>query len=181
MGLLTGIFGDAIKPITDLASEAIKDKDKQAQMKVDLQRAVLEAEDKAEQRLHEQMTAQIEVNKVEAGSSNMFVAGWRPAVGWVSVVALAYSVILNPIASWIARVLWEYQGNFPTLDQDSFMFLLAGMLGFGGLRSWEKISGVKEKEPEPSPPAAPAKLPTGYSSMGIPDYTELPEDAPWKK
>lgn len=184
MSFLGGILGDAIKPITDIVKETVKDKDKALQLEADIQRVVIDAEDKAEQRIHEQMLAQIDVNKTEAASSNMFVAGWRPAVGWVGVTGMAYSFIINPVISWVARVAFEYEGSFPSLETEAILFFMAGMLGFGGLRTWEKISGVSTKEPEPSPPASEASQ--GQTGIKLdPDtikrITTPPKEVPWSR
>lgn len=82
-------------------------------------------------------TAQAEINKIEAASPNWFVAGWRPAVGWVCVAALLQHFILLP---WV-KVLWP-ETILPALDMEALMTILLGMLGLGFQRSWEKIRGV---------------------------------------
>ena len=92
--------------------------------------------------------AQVDVNKIEAASSNLFVSGWRPAVGWVGVAGLAYQFLGYPFMQWA----WAFgqgvdlipQGLSapPDLDVEQLMTLLAGLLGFGGMRSFEKHKGV---------------------------------------
>ena len=84
--------------------------------------------------------AQTEVNKVEASSSNIFVAGWRPAVGWICAFGLAYAVILAPLIAFIAR-LAGYQGSFPVIEGEILNTTLFGMLGLGLFRTAEKITG----------------------------------------
>jgi len=95
--------------------------------------------------------AQVEVNKVEAASSNFFVAGWRPAVGWVGVLGLFYQFLGYPLLQWV----WSFGQGMdwipnglnppPDLQTDQLMTLLAGLLGFGGMRSFEKTKGVARK------------------------------------
>jgi hypothetical protein len=95
--------------------------------------------------------AQVEVNKIEAGSSSLFVAGWRPAVGWIGVLGLAYQFLGYPLMQW----LWAFGQGVdiipkelhapPDLDVEQLMTLLAGLLGFGGMRSFEKSKGVAAK------------------------------------
>jgi roadblock/LC7 domain-containing protein len=85
-------------------------------------------------------TAQTEVNKIEASSSSLFVAGWRPAVGWICAFGLAYAVIMEPLIAFIAR-LAGYLGVFPKLDNDILNTTLFGMLGLGLFRTAEKITG----------------------------------------
>lgn len=83
-----------------------------------------------------EMTAQTDINKVEAGSSSFFVAGWRPYIGWVCGVALTYQYIARP---FLVAFLPAYQ--FPGLDENLWQ-LMMGMLGLGGLRSFEKFKGI---------------------------------------
>jgi len=85
--------------------------------------------------------AQIEVNKVEAASSNWFVSSWRPAVGWICVCGLAYNFIIYPLMLWFASA---FHAGFvpPPLFSENLMELVLGMLGLGGLRTVEKIKGV---------------------------------------
>lgn len=95
--------------------------------------------------------AQIEVNKVEAASSSVFVAGWRPAIGWIGAAAMAYQFLLYPMLLWG----WTYlQGTGwipkelappPVLDADQLWVILSGILGIAGMRSYEKTKGVAAK------------------------------------
>ena len=91
-----------------------------------------------------QMAGQLEINKVEAANANLFVSGWRPAIGWVCAMALAYQYLLRPLLSW-ATIAAGY--NFPVMPglDDNLWQLMMGMLGMGGLRTFEKVSGVAAK------------------------------------
>jgi len=84
--------------------------------------------------------AQIEVNKVEAASQNLFVAGWRPAVGWVCAGAYAYSFVVQPFLLFFITVLhWPVDiAQLPVLDMGELGVLLFGMLGLAGYRTFEK-------------------------------------------
>lgn len=88
---------------------------------------------------------QLNVNLEEAKSSNWFVAGWRPACGWVGASALAYSAILEPLARFIAAVAFGYAGTFPALDTNITMQILFGLLGLGAMRSYDKQQGTDTK------------------------------------
>ena len=90
------------------------------------------------------MVAQTDINKVEAASSSMFVAGWRPFVGWVGGFGLAYAAILEPILRLIAT-LNGYTGEFPVIDTTITMQILFGLLGLGAMRSYDKMKGVATK------------------------------------
>ena len=82
--------------------------------------------------------AQIEVNKVEANSNSLFVSGWRPFVGWTCGVALCYHFVLQP---FLVFLLYSsgYQMDLPVFDMTTLTTILMGLLGLGGLRSYEKV------------------------------------------
>lgn len=85
--------------------------------------------------MQEPAKLQVELNKIEAQHRSAFVAGWRPAIGWVCAFGLAFPFILNPILQW-------YTGDpGPLLPMDSLMELVIAMLGFGSLRTYEKLKG----------------------------------------
>lgn len=88
---------------------------------------------------------QIQVNKIEAASSSLFTSGWRPFIAWVCGVALAYSSILEPILRFVARVCFDYLGEFPEIDDDITLQVLLGMLGLGAMRSYDKVQGTVRK------------------------------------
>ena len=95
--------------------------------------------------------AQIEVNKVEAASSSLFVAGWRPAIGWIGVLAMAYQFLAYPLFQWGWK--WAQAGGWvpagmeppPVLEADQLWVILSGILGIAGMRSFEKTKGVASK------------------------------------
>lgn len=91
--------------------------------------------------------AQIEVNKAEAASGNIFVAGWRPFIGWVCGVAVMWDLVLMKVALTIASFAGEKYVtailNMPKLDTEGDLWVLLGsLLGIGSLRTIEKIKGV---------------------------------------
>lgn len=90
------------------------------------------------------MTAQTDINKVEAGSDSVLVAGWRPFCGWVGGFGLAYAAILEPTIRLVATLL-GYTGTFPAIDTTVTMQVLFGMLGLGAMRSYDKVKGVATK------------------------------------
>ena len=96
--------------------------------------------DKAEkaQLIQEINKAQIEVNKVEANSNSLFVSGWRPFVGWTCGVALCYHFVLQPFLTFVLYSFGQ-QITLPTFDMGTLTTILMGMLGLGGLRSYEKV------------------------------------------
>jgi hypothetical protein len=89
----------------------------------------------------ESALAQLEVNKVEAASSSLFVSGWRPATGWVCVLGMAGNFIVTPFANFVLALL-DVHVVVPLVPLDTMMPVLLGLLGLGGLRTFEKTKGV---------------------------------------
>lgn len=85
--------------------------------------------------------AQTDTNRVEAASTSTFVSGWRPFIGWTCGSAFAINFVVGPMAQWIAA-LNGHVVSFPPLDWATMMPVLLGMLGLGGMRSYEKKNGV---------------------------------------
>ena len=119
-----------IDPVSQILDKFIADKD----LKLKLQHEL-------NQELHKANMAQIEVNKVEAQHRTVFVAGWRPFTGWICASALAYHFIIEPIIIF-ALATQNIQLTLPTFDMGSLLTVLMGMLGLGGLRTYEKTKGI---------------------------------------
>jgi len=97
----------------------------------------LDKEEKA-QLIQEINKAQIEVNKVEAGSSNLFVSGWRPSVGWVCSIALCYHFVLQPLLMFVFSAIGKPM-ELPAFQMETLTTVLLGILGLGSMRSIEKV------------------------------------------
>lgn len=100
---------------------------------------------KAEEQLRADLQAwdkaQTDVNAVEAANENIFVSGWRPALGWTCAFAFAFIYVIGPMITWLSTMA----GNpipLPSFNVDALMGLTLGMLGLGGLRTYEKVKGV---------------------------------------
>ena len=94
---------------------------------------------------HEANLAQVEVNKVEAASKSMFVAGWRPFVGWTCGLALMYHFLLSPLLQFILRAS-GIEVELPEFEFAQLSPSLMGMLGLGTLRTYEKLRGVSREK-----------------------------------
>ena len=84
------------------------------------------------------ISGQLEINAKEAANPSVFVAGWRPFVGWIGGLGLAYAAFIEPIGRFVATVVFEYHGTFPVIDTTITMQVLFGLLGLGVMRSFDK-------------------------------------------
>lgn len=89
------------------------------------------------------LKGQLEINKIEASHSSIFVAGWRPFIGWVCGFGLLYASILEPIMRFVAKMV-GYVGEFPIIDTTLTMQVLIGMLGLVAARTREKEKNVSK-------------------------------------
>lgn len=126
-----------ISPITGLLDKFVPDADERA-------RLAHEIATMAERQAHELALAQIGVNKAEAASSSIFKGGWRPFIGWTCGAAFAYHFVLQPLAVFVLVSLGEPVPDLPKFEMDALMTVLFGMLGLGGLRTFEKFKGVSK-------------------------------------
>ena len=99
----------------------------------------------AEKELRDSLLAadkgQMEVNAVEAAHRSIFVAGWRPFIGWTCGIAFLYHFIVVPSVQF-GFAMYGENIPLPTFDMNALLTVLLGMLGFGGMRSYEKIKGI---------------------------------------
>jgi hypothetical protein len=125
------VIESLIGPVAGLLDKFIEDKDQKNALAHQI--ATM-----SENHAQELSKGQLEVNKIEAASKSLFVAGWRPAVGWSCCFALVYSTILSPILS-----IWF---TVPPVDSSLLTTVLMGMLGLGAMRSAEKIQKVSREK-----------------------------------
>lgn len=135
-----GIVDTIAKVIDDLHTSDKERLDAEIELRrIGIEEARIEAE---------LIAGQQRINEAEAQHASLFVAGWRPAIGWIGAAALGYQFVLYPFmvwgwtamqgAGWVPASL----SPPPVLDADALWVILTGMLGIAGLRSWEKGKGV---------------------------------------
>jgi len=124
-----------IGPVTGLLDKFIEDKDQKNAL-------AHEIATMAEKQAHEIALAQIEVNKIEAQSPSLFKSGWRPFLGWVCAAAFAYHFLMQPLVVFGLAYGGYDPIDLPEFDMGSMMTVLMGMLGLGGLRTYEKQKGL---------------------------------------
>ena len=126
MSLVTSLIG----PVSGLLDKFIEDKDKKAAL-------AHEIATMSERHHQELMKAQLEVNKVEAGHSSLFVSGWRPFIGWTCGLGMFGNFITIPFSNFVLA-LAEVDIVIPLVPLETMMPVLMGMLGLGAMRSFEK-------------------------------------------
>lgn len=133
---------DVLGPIISKVLDFIPDPQKKAEAQLKLQQEL----DANSQAIINALTAvdkaQSETNTEEAKSPNLFIAGWRPAIGWTCGAAFAYAYVLQPLITFLFAAFGHPIKDLPVLNLSDMMPVLLGMLGLGGLRSWEKSQGV---------------------------------------
>ena len=136
MNPITSLLSTLVEPVTELISEFVVDKDKSAEIAYRISTL-------AATQAHEQALGQLEVNRAEAASGSMFVGGWRPAVGWCCMTAMAVNFVITPIFGPLIEAYTVVK--MVPLDMSEMMPILLGLLGLGGMRSYEKSQGVARK------------------------------------
>jgi len=124
-----------IGPVTGLLDKFIPDADEKAKL-------AHEIATMAEKQAHEANMGQLEINKMEAQHRSVFIAGWRPFLGWGLSFAMIWHFVLVPMISFGFAYGGIEAPELPAFDMNSLMTVLMGMLGLGGLRTFEKTKGL---------------------------------------
>lgn len=131
-----------VPAISGLLSEVIPDKDKREAMAHDIATMT-------EKQAHDQIMAQVQVNKQEAAHKSIFVAGWRPGIGWICGFGLGFNYVILPMTRMGAALYGvdaETLELLVPLDFGTMSTILLGMLGLGGMRTYEKRNGVAREK-----------------------------------
>ena len=127
-----------VGPVSSLLDKFIPDADER-------NRLAHEIATMSERHAHEINKAQLAVNQTEAAHKSIFIAGWRPALGWCFVAGIAGNYIIIPFANF-GLALSGNEVQVPLIDLETFMPVLIGMLGLSGMRSFEKSKGVQREK-----------------------------------
>ena len=128
-----------IGPVTGLLDKFIPDADEKA-------RLAHEIATMSERHAQELAKGQLEINKAEAAHKSLFVAGWRPFVGWTCGVALAWHFVGQPLVVFGIAVFGVDAPELPAFEMESLLTVLLGMLGLGGLRTFEKTKNIAREK-----------------------------------
>ena len=132
------IIASLIGPVTGLLDKFIEDKDTKNALAHEI--ATL-----SQKQAQEAMIAQLEVNKAEAAHKSLFVAGWRPFIGWVCGLGFFSNFIVIPVANFVLQLL-SNPVVIPMIDTSQMMPVLMGMLGLGAMRTVEKVQKVSREK-----------------------------------
>jgi Holin of 3TMs, for gene-transfer release len=129
------ILGSVFELGKDLIDRFIPDKSEAARVEAEFLRMAAQGE-------LQQVIAQLEINAKEAQHASIFVAGWRPFFGWAGGFGFVYATMGQPLLAWISAMNgWAAP---PTLNLDLLWVVVTGMLGIGGLRTFEKTKGLSK-------------------------------------
>ena len=131
MSLLNSLIG----PVTGILDKVIEDKDQKAKL-------AHEIATMSDTHAQQALLAQLEINKAEAASGSLFKGGWRPFIGWTSGIAFEYHFVLQPLLVFVLTASGVDLPELPEFDMSTLLTVLGGMLGIGGLRTYEKQKGL---------------------------------------
>ena len=126
-----------VGPLVDKFVDRIPNGNERARAKEQLEQGLVDAANQV-------MLAQTEINKAEAAHKSIFVAGWRPFIGWVCGVGICWSMVAQPVFQWGINAFGD-GSQLPTVDTSYLMELGTAMLGMSGLRTFEKLKKVERK------------------------------------
>ncbi len=129
------LLSSLIEPVSNLLDKAIPDQD----LKRKLSHEIATMSEKHAQEL---ALAQIKVNAAEAASGSLFKGGWRPCVGWLCAIAFGYHFVFQPVIIFVVALIGIEIPELPEFDMGTLLTVLGGMLGIGGLRTYEKQKGL---------------------------------------
>ena len=131
------ILGSLLEPATKILDKVIEDKDQKNAL-------AHEIATMAERHAQELAKGQLEVNKAEAAHKSLFVAGWRPFIGWICGVAMLANFLLIPMANFVLDLSGS-TNTIPLIELETMMPVLMGMLGLGAMKSYEKVKKVSRE------------------------------------
>lgn len=166
------IIGDLISEVGKTVRQVIPNKEDQRRFELQLR----EIEDRYSERAHTEAMGQIETNKIEAAHASVFVAGWRPALGWIGSIGAAVAFVIVPLGTMIEA--WGASRPIPEYPIENLMAMILYLLGASGIRSFDKLKGTAFSKLGDNPGAA--KI-TAYSGPAAAEGADSEGDAPWNR
>ena len=132
--ILQPIIGPIVEKLIDRIPNPNDRAKAKEQFEMELMQAVMNAS-----------SQQNKINEIEAAHKSVFVAGWRPFIGWICGIGLLWAFVLQPMAAWVFIVFMPDSPPPPQIPTDGLYQLVLAMLGMGGLRTFEKMRGVSRE------------------------------------
>lgn len=136
-GPLLALLPSLLPALTEVLDRVVPDQAAAAKAKLEMEAKLLEA-------VTTQAGQQAAINQAEAGHRSIFVAGWRPFIGWVCGAGLAWAFVVAPMLAWLLPAAGVVAA-LPALQMEYLLELVVAMLGLGALRSFEKMRGVASR------------------------------------
>ena len=133
--MIAALIPQLLPILATVVDKTVPDKVQKSVAMLELEKALIDNADKIN-------LETIKTNQIEAGHKSIWVAGWRPAIGWSCSLGIAWLFIGHPVATWVAQMLGYTGMVMPTIDTEILLELTLAMLGMAGLRTFEKIKGV---------------------------------------
>jgi len=141
------LIGGIIDTVGRVADSLFTSDEEREKLKIDATKVQTDAYRAETERAH----GQLDINKIEAQHASVFVAGWRPAVGWTGVFAMFYQFVIYPFLGWgwysmqAAGWISAELAPPPMIDTEALWVILTGILGLGAYRSAEKIKSADKR------------------------------------
>jgi hypothetical protein len=132
--MISALISSILPVASEVIDRLVPDKNAAAKAKTEMQKALVDAETAG-------ILGNLEINKIEAASRSVWVAGWRPFIGWSCGFAMLYAYVVQPILTF-GMAQAGYLIELPRVELGEMMPVLLGMLGLGGMRSFEKLKGL---------------------------------------
>ena len=132
--MISALVSSILPVASEVIDRLVPDKNAAAKAKTEMQKALVDAETAG-------VLGNLEINKIEAASRSVWVSGWRPFIGWSCGFAMLYAYVAQPILTF-GLTQAGYLIDLPRVELGEMMPVLLGMLGLGGMRSFEKLKGL---------------------------------------
>lgn len=146
-GSFKGLLGGVGTLAKDIRTAITGKEPLSSEQQLELLRQLNALETLAAQVEQQAAAGQIDINKIDAQSGSMFKGGWRPAIGWICACGLSYTFVIRPVLPWCVEVAALILDKIvvlpamPPLDTAELLALTFSLLGFGGIRMYERIKG----------------------------------------
>ena len=133
--MIWNLLAPIVGPVIDKLVDRLPNPNERARAKEEMEREFMQA-------VNNSTELQAKINLQEAKHKSVFVAGWRPFIGWICGIALAWAFLVQPVVVWAVAVWAPEVAGLPEIKTEGLFALVMAMLGMGTLRTFEKAKGV---------------------------------------